>query len=55
MTRILENQCIIARWAPGLADRLLNDHDWVAVKELKLSYYIGGNPIIYYIYIYPLW
>ena len=26
---------------------------WVAVKELKLSYYILGNPIIYHIY--PLW
>ena len=27
--------------------------DWVAVKELKLSYYIGETLIIYYIY--PLW
>ena len=26
---------------------------WVAVKELKLSYHIGENPIIYYID--PLW
>ena len=26
---------------------------WVAVKELNLSYYIGGNHIDYYIY--PLW
>ena len=25
----------------------------VAVKEFSLGYYIGGNPIIYYIY--PLW
>ena len=26
---------------------------WVAVKDLKYSYYIGENPMIYYIY--PLW
>ena len=26
---------------------------WVAVKELNLSYYIGGNHIYYHIY--PLW
>ena len=27
---------------------------WVAVKELKLSYYIGET-ILFTIYIYPLW
>ena len=26
---------------------------WVAVKELNLSYYIGGTLFIYYIY--PFW
>ena len=29
---------------------------WVAVKELKLSYYIGETLLFtIYIYIYPLW
>ena len=28
--------------------------DWVAVKELKSSYYIGET-LLFTIYIYPLW
>ena len=35
-----------AAWSP-------HEHQWVAVKELKLSYYIGETPLFTtYIYIY---
>ena len=34
--------------------REMRTESWVAVKELTFSCYIGRNPIIHYIYIYPL-
>ena len=38
---------------PAVAGRR-NSLTWVAVKELKLSYYIGET-LLFTIYIYPLW
>ena len=41
-----------ASWSSGSCRS--NYHDWVAVKELELSYY-DGEALLFTIYIYPLW